>query len=111
LAYDDELHPYGRYAQFRYGRRRRRIQGVWKQQWSIHDQRGAIDNTSGAAMTLDLKGGQAGQESSRSVVISPQSSNDLDFGTAPVELTATSKITVADNKLTISAPSAAAASA
>jgi len=63
---------------------------------------GTIDNTSGSAMTLDLKGGWAGQGIIKlSGDFTFSGSSDLSFGTAPVTLTATPQITVTTNNLTI----------
>ncbi|MEI8106873.1 MAG: autotransporter-associated beta strand repeat-containing protein [Verrucomicrobiota bacterium] len=63
---------------------------------------GIIDNTSGSAMTLDLKGDYAGQ----GVIniggnFTFTGSSSLSFGTTPVALTASSQITVAANTLTV----------
>jgi len=63
---------------------------------------GTIDNTSGSARTLDLKGAFSGQ----GIIqlggdFTFTGSNDLSFGTAPVTLTATPQVTVTEKNLTI----------
>ncbi|MEI6607171.1 MAG: autotransporter-associated beta strand repeat-containing protein, partial [Verrucomicrobiota bacterium] len=63
---------------------------------------GTIDNTSGSAMILDLKGGQTGQGTiNLGGDFSFTGSSDLNLGAAPVVLTATSKITASNNVLTM----------
>ncbi len=68
--------------------------------WTING--GTIDNTSGSAMTLDLKGGYAGQGIIKlGGDFTFTGSSNLSFGTAPVTLTATSQITVTEKNLAI----------
>jgi autotransporter-associated beta strand protein len=63
---------------------------------------GTIDNTSGLAMVLDLNGGWAKPGTiSIGGDFTFAGTDDLDFGNTPVELTATSEITVADKTLKI----------
>ena len=63
---------------------------------------GTIDNTSGSAMILDLKGGFSGQGTINiGGDFTFTGSNDLNLGTTPVVLTATSQLTVASHTLTV----------
>ena len=63
---------------------------------------GTIDNTSGLARTLDLKGTSSGQGIIKlGGNFTFAGSSNLSFGTTPVTLTTTPQITVADKNLTV----------
>jgi len=63
---------------------------------------GTIDNTSGSAMILDLKGGFSGQGTINiGGDFTFTGSSDLNLGAEPVALTGTSRITTSNNVLTV----------